>query len=500
MSNLQRRGCGFSASSATGLRRYGWWLRIAIGCTVILTAGVASSQAPPSTPQASPPSEAFTAYRVEIVDAENGWPVPLVELKTTSSVRFVSDNAGVIAVDDPSLLNQPVWFSVSSHGYEVPADGFGFRGVRLTPRAGESHTLEVQRTSIAKRVGRLTGSGLFAESQKLGEQTEWRDAPLVGCDSVQNAVFRNRLFWLWGDTTLARYPLGVFDMTAATTTLEPFATDEPPLRPRFDHFLDAAGRPRGVADMPGDGPTWLTGVVALSTRDGDEKLVACYRKIAGHLEVYEAGQCVWNESEQRFEHLQTLWRREDDEPLPAALREGHPVRWTDPEGQRWILVGNPLPHARVPDQFQAWKELDQWQALKPQASLPAAGEDRRIVPHSGSIAWNAYRKRWVTVFMEKFGSPSAFGTLWYAEADQPTGPWGPAVEILSHDNYTFYNPRIHSELARQDSPILLFEGTYTAEFTDHAIPTPRYNYNQILYRLDLDDPALAAAVDALESR
>ena len=38
-----------------------------------------------------------------------------------------------------------------------------------------------------------------------------------------------------------------------------------------------------------------------------------------------------------------------------------------------------------------------------------------------------------------------------------------------------------------------FEGTYTAEFADKPEPTPRYNYNQMLYRLDLDDPALGAA-------
>ena len=41
---------------------------------------------------------------------------------------------------------------------------------------------------------------------------------------------------------------------------------------------------------------------------------------------------------------------------------------------------------------------------------------------------------------------------------------------------------------------IVFEGTYTAEFADRPRPTPRYNYNQILYRLDLDDPALKPAM------
>jgi hypothetical protein len=148
---------------------------------------------------------------------------------------------------------------------------------------------------------------------------------------------------------------------------------------------------------------------------------------------------------------------------------------------------------RCPASFEAWENPQTWERLQPQESLQSAADRKKVAPHSGSIAWNAFRERWVAVFMEKFGKPSAFGELWYAEAESPLGPWGKAVKVLSHDNYTFYNPRLHPEFAPADSPILLFEGTYTMQFTDRAIPTPRYDYNQILYRLDLDDPALAPA-------
>ena len=92
--------------------------------------------------------------------------------------------------------------------------------------------------------------------------------------------------------------------------------------------------------------------------------------------------------------------------------------------------------------------------------------------------------------MQAFGKPSNFGELWYAEADTPTGPWGKAVKVLTHENYTFYNPRLHPEFTPASSPVLIFEGTYTMQFADRPHPTPRYDYNQILYRLDLDDPAL----------
>ena len=64
---------------------------------------------------------------------------------------------------------------------------------------------------------------------------------------------------------------------------------------------------------------------------------------------------------------------------------------------------------------------------------------------------------------------------------------------IEYENYTFYNPRLHADFTPPDSPILLFEGTYTAEFADRPPRTPRHNYTQILYRLDLDDPALVPA-------
>jgi hypothetical protein len=158
-----------------------------------------------------------------------------------------------------------------------------------------------------------------------------------------------------------------------------------------------------------------------------------------------------------------------------------------------VLFGNPLPTVRCPATFEAWQDSAEWETLKPQETLASAVDGQPVKPHSGSIAWNPWRKRWVTVFMQWFGKPSAFGELWYAEADAPTGPWGPAVKILTHENYTFYNPRIHPEFTPPDSPILIFEGTFTMQFADRPPPTPRYDYNQVLYRLDLDDPALKPA-------
>ena len=429
---------------------------------------------------------------IEVVEKGSGWPVPLVELRTTHAVRFVSDNAGVIAFDLPEFMGRETWFEVIGHGYEVPKDGFGYRGVRLTPQAGKTLRVEVERKNIARRLGRLTGAGLFAESQKLGRELDWPESGIVGCDTVQNVVHRGRLFWVWGDTLVARYPLGIFDATGATTAPQPLTSFEPPLKLRFDYFRDDKDQPRAVGKMPGDGPTWLFGLVSLRDKSGTEHLVATYEKIRGYLDAYEIGQAVWAEDTRTFQPLRTIWKRAAKNDRVPNLTKGHPNSWTDPDGREWILYGNPFPHLRHPATFEAWQDEKTWEHLTPPATTTSA-DGRAIKPHTGSIAWNPWRKRWVTIFMENGGKPSVFGELWYAEADSPLGPWGRAVKVLTHDDYTFYNPKIQPSFTSADSPILIFEGTYTREFSGNQQPTPRANYNQVLYRLDLDDPALAPA-------
>jgi hypothetical protein len=346
---------------------------------------------------------------------------------------------------------------------------------------------------VARRIGRLTGAGIFAESQKLGLEPGWRESGVFGCDSVQNAVHRGRMFWLWGDTTIARYPLGIFHATSATTAVQPLSSFEPPLRLKLDYFTNEQRQPRAVATLPGAGPTWITGYASLPDKQGRPRLVGSFMKVKPPMDAYEWGLCVWNEDTENFEVLRTLWTKSDESPKPPAVPEGHPVFWRDEQGKDWIVFGNPLPTLRCPATFETWQDPSTWEKLVPQENLSSAADGALVRPHSGSIAWNPWRRRWVTVFMQAFGKPSVFGELWYAEADAPQGPWGKAVKVLSHDNYTFYNPRLHPEFSPDNSPILLFEGTYTVQFADKPTPTARYDYNQILYRLDLDDKALGAA-------
>jgi hypothetical protein len=66
------------------------------------------------------------------------------------------------------------------------------------------------------------------------------------------------------------------------------------------------------------------------------------------------------------------------------------------------------------------------------------------------------------------------------------------VKVASHTKYSFYNPKQHPMFDQDGGRLIYFEGTYTHTFSSGPeTATPRYDYNQLMYRLDLSDPRLA---------
>ncbi len=79
---------------------------------------------------------------------------------------------------------------------------------------------------------------------------------------------------------------------------------------------------------------------------------------------------------------------------------------------------------------------------------------------------------------------------------RPIHRWGrgsTARKIVTHDKYSFYNPKQHPMFDKDGGRFIFFEGTYTTTFSGNPIPTPRYDYNQVMYQLDLSDPAAGFA-------
>ena len=166
--------------------------------------------------------------------------------------------------------------------------------------------------------------------------------------------------------------------------------------------------------------------------------------------------------------------------------EGHPFR-----DDGFLYFGNALPDLRIPDNYESWLDSSTWEALDPQPeALSDANSDAKIKIHRGAIAWSPFRERWTFVFTQSGGESSLLGEIWYAESTSPEGPWSSAIKILTHDRYSFYNPLQHPEFSNDDGRFLYFEGTYTTLFSGNKSPTPRYDYNQMLYRLDLVDERL----------
>lgn len=87
-------------------------------------------------------------------------------------------------------------------------------------KAGMTAEVKIKRTNLAERLYRQTGQRIYRDSTLLGKSIPILNpnlsASVLGQDSVQAVPYRGRLFWLWGDTNFAHYPLGNFHTTSAT--------------------------------------------------------------------------------------------------------------------------------------------------------------------------------------------------------------------------------------------------------------------------------------------
>lgn len=475
--------------------------------------------------------EAAMPFGIEVVDEQTGRGVPLVELKTVNGIRYWTDSAGLAAIPDADLVGQSVYFGVSSHGYEFAKDGFGFSGARLKVEPGKIAQVKIKRTNIAERLYRVTGSGIYADSLLLGRkppiQSPLLNAQVVGCDSVQNAVYGGKLFWIWGDTLQVSYPLGNFNATGATTSLPGKNGLAPETGIDLQYFKDDKGFVKGMAPVPGEGPTWLTGLVTIKSGEKEE-LYAGYMKIRPPLAVYEKGLVRFDDAKGAFERLATF-------PLDAPLwPSGHAVVRED-----YVYFGDPFPLMRVPATAAALRDPAKYEAYTclatgsnvkfPIVERDAQGKlkyewrkgtpplipedeealirrgklkrdeamfrfvdpvrNRPVVMHRGTVHWNEFRKRWIMIATE-IGGTSQLGDVWYSEAESPLGPWTWATKVATHQRYSFYNPVHHAEFDQDGGKRIYFEGTYTTSFSGSEEQTPRYEYNQVMYRLDLSDPRL----------
>lgn len=497
---------------------------------LLLTAGTSTAPSPP----------AGCYFRITVVDEQTGRGVPLVELSTVNHIRCYTDSQGVVAFHEPGLMGRKVFFVVKSHGYEHAADGFGQRGVALEVVAGGSAVLKVKRINIAERLYRITGGGIYRDSTLLGLSTPLEEPVLngqvFGQDTVQEIVYRGKIYWFWGDTSKPGYPLGIFQTSGATSLLPSAGGLDPDVGVNLTYWVDEHGFSRKMTPMPGSNPVWITGLVTIPDPDGRERLYCYYSRIQPPLSTMGAGQMLFNDDQERFEPV-----AEFDIKAPL-LPSGQAFRHRS-GGVEYFYYALPFPTVRVPATREALLDQSQIEAYTPlktgstredpQIDRDAAGVIRyawrrqtaqlddesaqklidaqklqpgevllqlqdietgkKVRPHNGCVYWNDYRKRWITIRSEIMGT-SMLGEVWYAEADSPLGPWVYARKVVTHDKYSFYNPLHHPVFDKEGGRIIYFEGTYTNSFSGNDQATPRYEYNQVMYKLDLGDLRMALPV------
>lgn len=400
-------------------------------------------------------------FVVRVLDEQTGRGVPLVELTLTNHARYWTDSAGIAALDEPSLQGQVAFLNVRSHGYEYSGQGLGGRGLDVRIEAGATQDVRIRRTMIAERLYRLTGEGIYRDSAMAGlpvpAEALQSNAQVLGQDTVSAAVYRGRIFWIWGDTIEpARVNLRV---SAATSDMR----DDPAVAVTYRYFTQGEGRTKEMLPLPGVGLVWIEGLMLVKDQLGEERLVATYTRQQGLQFPDECGLALFRVAEQVFEP----W-------VQYRCRKGHVSSHPFLHDGYWYLY----PSLRVPNDWNAIQDMTRWEMrdvqLPPNATRPSC------------VVWNEYRQRWILLLEDT-------GDVYYAEARRPEGPYGNAVKIIHHDEYNFYNVATHTFFNQERGKVIYLEGTYTDSFSRAKEKTPRYNYNQVMYRLRLDDPRLQPA-------
>jgi hypothetical protein len=384
-------------------------------------------------------SHASDYFQIEVVDEQTGRGVPLVELRTVNQVRFWSDSNGIIAFNEPGMMDQEVFFHVKSDGYEYPKDMFDNRGVRLRPRAGKSEKIKLKRINIAERLYRVTGEGIYRDSVLTGKKTPLREPLLngqvVGQDTVITTRYRGKLFWFWGDTDKLSYPLGNFAVTGGASALPGNGGLDPSLGVNITYFTNKDGFAKQMCPNFGKGLHWIEGVFTLKDPSGRERLVARVSSQEGLRPAYAWHFAVWDDEKEQFIPL-LKWdvQMDHDSSHPFRAKVG---------GREYIYL---YPNHRVRADWHSLTNLAEYESFQKADRKWVKGAPREKLwieadapMNRGSVAWNDYRKRWIMIAAGKAGE------IWYAEANTPTGPWKHAVKVLTHDAYNFYNPMHHPE-------------------------------------------------------
>ena len=353
-------------------------------------------------------SSAGGYFALRCVDRATGRGVPRVELATVDHSVWVTDSAGLAAVEVAGREGLTTFFSIATDGYEVAADGLGSRDVKARLVAGGNVTVQLTRTQKAERLYRLTGFGVFFDSVLLGipvpTSQPMLNGGVLGQDSILSVVFGKKVFWFWGDTNHLSYPLGNFETSGATSCapdseacmspevgidLTYFTVPDPTTGGEFTKKMAPFDPHLGL-------PTWI-GSVSVVPDSGPHAvngfaMTMLYQKPNHDFSTMAIGAAVWDPRSENFVQL-TNWSLTNPSQIGAgccgqAVTNSAQIKarggpWSNVitmSGTDYVVYGGqtrgvwPMAVTRVAATVSAIQDANQYEAFTPllPGSTPAA--------------------------------------------------------------------------------------------------------------------------------
>src|SRR6476620_4713175 len=240
-------------------------------------------------------SASADVYTIKVVDAATGRGVPLVEFTPQGGSTCVTDSNGIVAFNQSGLMNQDVSFSLRSYGYSD-------LGQSLRPTNGGSVQLTVNRTNVAERLYRITGTGIYQDSVAVGASVPISqpllNANVKGQDSVQTAIYNGQIYWFWGDTLYQNGGgLGDFRTAGARSQLPGQGGLDPSQGVNLNYFVNPAnGWAKEMMPVSETGAMWIDGVFTVRDPDGVERLLARNARYTDLSTNVEQGLALFNDS------------------------------------------------------------------------------------------------------------------------------------------------------------------------------------------------------------
>lgn len=507
----------------------------------------------PLTDASAPAPRPSEMLELMIVDQATGRGVPMIHVQTATQA-YVTDSAGRVAFRDAAHMGDMVQFDLSGYGYAPASVTLRARsgGSEVVQIARVNLAERLYRVTGG---GIYRDTVLLEQTPPIAAPV--LDTHVLGSDSVLSALYQGEVFWIWGDTTRP-HGAWQFRAPGATSLLPGQGGLDPSVGVNLDYFTSPSDPGFVAAMCPAEGipaPSgyentslrcWMSNLIAVPDAGNVERLLASFSLGVGFTEV-KAGWAQFDDTLGYFEELAPAGGA-------AVLGLGYPTKVRH-DGTTWaygpvfasavdITSIDPLEFVThhhdnpvrtlatvsgltTPSTYQAFTPFAQgsdttldvnpdgtlaysWKTntvpLRAQSAADdTVAADQKLYGHhadpdtgsvpslaGGSVDWNAYRQRFVA-----FAAALLSGEIYYVEADTPMGPWTASRRVATHANlptrYTTYGTRRHPFFDKQGGREVFFETTYTA-WVSNSVPTPRYDYNQVMHRLDLDAVVLPVPV------